>query len=92
MAGSARPDLVIMNDKEQVAIEVKNYYPVNNFSALRRNFGDQIGYRRLNLPGGMSQKIVLDVRGRGYSRELLNSCVEALKNLFPVIPVEIMRR
>lgn len=68
MAGSARPDLVVTNGKRQVAVEVKNYDLVNNFSALRRNLGDQMGYRKLNLPDGMSQKVVLDVRGRGYTR------------------------
>lgn len=81
--------------KKNEAVEVKNYDLKNNMSSLLSTLKRQIGERVKNLPEGYTQKIVLDVRGRGYSKDFIKQCVtdiqEALKDIYPNIPVEVIK-
>lgn len=96
--GATRPDVVVQNTNGTVkAIEVKNYnlqsYSCRNhlYSELERQVTDRVN----NLPLGSTQEIVLDVRGRNYSTELIdhvkNSVVDHLSDIYPNIPVTILR-
>ena len=96
--GATRPDLIVKNKDGTVkAIEVKNY---NLESEASRNelyhvLKRQISSRVENLPKGSTQEIVLDVRGRGLSKELIqevtNKIKESCNNVYPDIPVKIIR-
>ena len=48
----------------------------------------------INLPSGSIQRIVLDVKGRGYSDDLLQSVVQNIRvkcaDVYPNIPIDIM--
>ena len=91
--GSTRPDLVVDN---HLAIEVKNYNlnSKSEISNLCRELRRQVGERVENLPEGFEQKIVLDVRGRKYTNELVNGVIEKIKercvDVYQDIPVDIM--
>lgn len=90
--GATRPDIIT---KAREAIEVKNYDLKNNLSLLKRVLHDEISDRVVNLPSDMTQKIVLDVRGRGYSEKFLQSVLKeiqgSLAEIYPNIPVEFLR-
>lgn len=96
--GSTRPDVVVKNlDGTIKAIEVKNYNLAssNSRSNLIRELKRQVSERIKNLPKGSQQEIVLDARGRGYSTKLLENVVkdisESLDDIYPNIPIEVMR-
>lgn len=96
--GATRPDVVVKNANGSVnAIEVKNYNLAqsSNRNHLLNELERQITSRASNLPTGSTQEIVLDVRGRGFSEELLNTTITAiqnrLSNVYPDIPVTILR-
>lgn len=92
--GATRPDLV--DKSKKIAYEVKNYDisskdNVNNLiNELRRQVQDRV----INLPSDYTQKILLDVGGRGYSTSQIDSVVKlirsSLKDIYTNIPVEIM--
>lgn len=95
--GATRPDVVIKNaDGTVQAIEVKNYNLANasNRGELYRVVERQITNRVNNLPQGSTQKIVLDVRGRGFSKELIEMVMKNIRlrcnNVYPNIPIEIL--
>ena len=48
-----------------------------------------------HLPKGATQKVVLDVRGRNYSDELLNYVIKKIQencyDVYPNLPVEIIK-
>ena len=96
--GATRPDVVVKNSNGTVkAIEVKNYNLAGeaNRSALLRELERQVTSRAQNLPAGSTQEIVLDIRGRGFSQELIDFTINAihsrLDSIYPNIPVTIMR-
>lgn len=96
--GCTRPDVIVQLPNGAVkAIEVKNYELAssNNRSHLLQVLKKQIAERVDNLPLGSSQEIVLDVRGRGYSTKLLDEVKsylsDGLYNIYPNIPIEIIR-
>lgn len=91
VAGSARPDVVFKKGNREVAVEVKNYDLEKNFNSLRVTLRNQIAYRKLELPKGMSQMIVLDVRGRGYTSAFLKARIEMLKREFPDVAIDVIR-
>ena len=91
VAGSARPDLVFKKGNREVAVEVKNYNLEKNFSSLLETLRSQIAYRKLELPQGMSQMIMLDVRGRGYSSAFLKERIELLKREFSDVAIDVIR-
>jgi hypothetical protein len=48
-----------------------------------------------NLPEGSTQKIVLDVRNRGYSEEFISGVVQKVKecvsDIYTDIPVDVLQ-
>lgn len=90
--GATRPDIIVNN----VAIEVKNYNLTNPGSlyTLVNALSKQVSSRIKNLPAGMTQKIVLNVEGRGYTKWFVQKIVEWLQHqldpIYPNIPIEIM--
>lgn len=94
-AGATRPDIVRQVGNHIEAIEVKNYDLKNNKSLLIRVLKKEIGDRVNNLPSGSTQRIVLDVRGRGYDEKFLNVIAKqiqkALMEIYPNIPVDFLR-
>ena len=96
--GATRPDVVVKNaDGTIKAIEVKNYNLAqsSNRNILLKELERQVGDRVRNLPTGSTQEIVLDVRGRGFSEELIKSTVTAIQNrlinIYTNIPITILR-
>lgn len=94
---ATRPDVVIKNaDGTIQAIEVKNYNLANasNRGELYRELERQVTSRVTNLPQGSTQKIVLDVRGRDFSKELLDMVTKNIHlrcdSVYPNIPIEIL--
>ncbi|WP_307844523.1 hemagglutinin repeat-containing protein [Ralstonia syzygii] len=59
--GSVRPDWC---NTTSCSVEVKNYNIANNSSGLIKNVADQAIQRQANLPAGMEQQVVIDVRGQ----------------------------
>jgi len=96
--GSTRPDVVVKNADGTVrAIEVKNYNLAqsSNRSTMLSELERQVTSRASNLPAGSTQEIVLDVRGRSFSDELIESTTTAIRNrlsnIYPDIPITILR-
>lgn len=97
-SGATRPDVVVKNANGTVkAIEVKNYNLAqsSNRNILLNELERQVTSRASNLPAGSTQEIVLDVRGRGFSDELIDSTITAIRNrlanIYPDIPITILR-
>ena len=97
-SGATRPDVVVKNaDGTVKAIEVKNYNLAqsSNRNTLLNELERQVTSRASNLPAGSTQEIVLDVRGRGFSDELIDATITAihkrLANIYPDIPITILR-
>ena len=90
--GGVRPDVVVGNE----AIEVKCYdlSHAANLYELRKTLTTEISQRVINLPEGMTQRIVLNVDGRGYSTQHVQSIVNWIKEfmqpIYPDIPVDVM--
>jgi filamentous hemagglutinin len=64
--GSSRPDHVVGNT---ASVEVKNYNVAKNESGLISNVSQQAVDRQANLPAGMRQSVVIDVRGQNVSAQ-----------------------
>lgn len=97
-AGATRPDVVVRNANGTVdAIEVKNYNLSQsaNRTVLLNSLEREITDRTMNLPAGSTQQIVLDVRGRNYTDELIEGVKsliwDRLENIYPNIPITVMR-
>ena len=92
--GSTKPDIVRSVDGKLEAIEVKNYDLKNNAKAMFNELEREIEARVKNLPEGSQQRVVLDVRGRGYDNALIEDVKqgirEKLQNIYPNIPIDIM--
>ena len=78
--GSTRPDVVSplgSGTPAVLATEVKNYDLSNsaNFSAMLRELRRQISQRNIDLPKGSKQEIILDARGRGYSKKFMEEVI-----------------
>lgn len=90
--GGVRPDVVIGNE----AIEVKCYdlSHASNLYELRKTLTTEISQRVLNLPEGMTQRIVLNVEGRGYTAEHVERIItwisEFMEPIYPDIPIDVM--
>lgn len=78
------------------AIEVKNYNLAssNSRSELYRELERQVTDRVNNLPSGSTQEIVLDVRGRGFSKDVIENVVTNIQSrcapVYKDIPVTVM--
>ena len=97
VVNATRPDIVISKSNGAVeAIEVKNYNLASSssrsklYSELKR----QVTSRVNNLPEGSTQKIVLDTRKRGFSKELINGVIKEIQtrlyDVYPNIPIEVL--
>ncbi len=93
--GSTRPDLVRTVRGKLEAIEVKNYDLKANMPQLVTTLKDQVAQRVRDLPPGTRQRIVLDVRGRGYTakelREYSARLKAELRSIDPKIIIDFMR-
>lgn len=93
--GSTRPDVIVENNGLLEAIEVKNYELKGNTHQLYKTLRAQVEQRVQHLPKGATQKVVLDVRGRNYSDELLNYVIKKIQencyDVYPNLPVEIIK-
>ena len=96
--GATRPDVVVKNANGTVkAIEVKNYNLAqsSNRHTLYTELERQVKDRLANLPSGSTQEIVLDVRGRGFTDELIENTIAAIRNrlanIYPDIPITVLR-
>lgn len=95
--GSTRPDILAWIDGKLNAIETKNYDLVKSanlramITELRRQFTD----RATHLPEGTEQRLALDVRGRGYSKRMIQDYVkiirEKLSDVVPDLPIDIIQ-
>lgn len=92
--GSTRPDIVRTIDGHLEAIEVKCYDLQNNSGVLLSSLEKEVSSRVANLPAGSTQRIVLNVQGRGYSEQFVEGVVNRVQtHLDPIyrdIPVDIM--
>lgn len=93
-AGSTRPDIVRIINGRLEAIEVKNYDLKNSLQPLATELKRQVSQRLIDLPPGSTQRIVIDAKGRGYSRKFIKEVREYLASeLDPIylkIPIEIL--
>lgn len=94
--GSTRPDVVRTVGNHLEAIEVKNYN-LESSSSLNTLYSElerEISSRVINCPPGTTQRIVLDVRGRNFSQELISSVSETIEarliDIYPNIPIDIL--
>ena len=95
--GATRPDVVVKNADGTVhAIEVKNYNlaKASNRGELYKELERQVTSRVKNLPKGSTQEIILDVRGRGFSDELVEMVIKNIHlrcdGVYPNIPIKLM--
>ncbi|MBR0340900.1 MAG: hypothetical protein IJH64_01345 [Oscillospiraceae bacterium] len=90
--GGVRPDVVVGNE----AIEVKCYdlRHAANLYELCRTLKTEISQRVLNLPKHMTQRIVLNVEGRGLAKEYVQKVMMLIKRIIePIyhdIPIDVM--
>jgi filamentous hemagglutinin len=75
-SGSIRPDWVA--DDESTSAEVKNYNIETNRSGLINNVSQQALQRSYNLPAGMEQQVVIDVRGQVITPGQENAIIQAI--------------
>lgn len=96
-AGGTRPDVVRNMIDHLEAVEVK-YYDLSNKSCrttLYKELRREIAARVQNLPAGSTQRIVLDVTGRGFKSDDVYKVAKyitdvVLKDIYPNIPIDIV--
>lgn len=90
---SVRPDWCVGNT---CSIEVKNYNLEKNQSGLISNVSDQIVKRSYNLPEGMEQRVVIDIRGQNVSFDqenyIIKKIVERTKGKITIDLIEFKRK
>lgn len=74
-AGSVRPDWCLGN---VCSVEVKNYNVATNQQGLINNVSQQALKRVDNLPQGMQQQVVIDVRGQAVSDAQKNAIIRGV--------------
>ncbi len=90
--GGVRPDIVVGNE----AIEVKCYDLTNpdSLNMLKYTLKTEVSQRVIHLPEGMTQRIVLNVEGRGYYSTKVKQIIEGIRNyldpVYPDIPIDVM--
>lgn len=96
IAGSTRPDILAWINGKLNAIETKNYDLVKsaNLKAMITELRRQFSNRATHLPEGAEQRLALDVRGRGYSKRMIQDYVkiirEKLSDVVPDLPIDII--
>lgn len=80
--GTTIPDIVRENNGGLEAIEVKRYNldAPGRLDSLLNELNRQIGSRKVNLPRGSTQRIVLDVTGRNYSKGFIETVIKFLQD------------
>ncbi|WP_306850376.1 hypothetical protein [Luteibacter jiangsuensis] len=73
--GSVRPDWCVGNT---CSVEVKNYNILNNEQGLVNSVATQSKQRADNLPQGMTQKVVIDVRGQTVDLSQTQRIIKAI--------------
>ena len=92
---ATRPDALRFIDGHWEAIEVKRYDLLSAASraGLKKELTRQITARTANLPANMTQRVVLDVTGRGYTKEFVAETVEWVRSFLdpicPNIPIDV---
>lgn len=91
-AGSTRPDIIRWVKGKLEAIEVKNYNLESSASVseLKSVLKQEITARTIHLPEGSTQRVVLDIGGRGYSNELVAEIINDLNDLLRPIDSTIV--
>lgn len=94
--GATRPDIVRHLGDHIEAVEVK-FYNLDDpacVKALLKEIRREVTDRVLNLPHGSTQRIILDVTGRGFSEttctNVVNQILTLLADVYPNIPIEIV--
>ena len=94
--GATRPDVVQLLGDHIEAIEVK-YYNLESQASLGTLYSElerEVASRVANLPAGSTQRIILDVTGRGFTEATCNAVKtniwKVLENIYPNIPIEIV--
>jgi hypothetical protein len=94
--GATRPDIVQFLGDHIEAIEVK-YYNLESQASLGTLYSElerEVAARVANLPAGSTQRIILDVTGRGFTEATCNAVKNniwtVLENIYPNIPIEIV--
>lgn len=95
-AHSTRPDIITDAAGHKEAIEVKNYDLRNRdcVNELYRVLHREIGDRAANLPKDISQRVILDIKGRKYSnsdvQKIISGIQTVCQDVYPNLPVTIM--
>ena len=95
-SGATRPDVVRTVSGHLEGIEVKNYDLINNNYQLVSEITREVSNRVVHMPAGSTQRIVLDVAGRGYTNEIvdgvIDQIVDACADIYPYgpIPVDVL--
>ena len=94
--GATRPDIIRLIGDHIEAIEVK-YYNLEDsgcVNMLYKELEREVSARVLNLPQGSTQRIILDVTGRGFSQSTVNTVRKGiwdrLADIYKDIPIEIV--
>lgn len=94
--GATRPDVVRFLGDHIEAVEVK-YYNLESpqsLSTLYKELTREVTARVANLPAGSTQRIILDVTGRGFSaatcEAVKTNIWTILADIYPNIPIEIV--
>ena len=94
--GATKPDIVRIVNGHPEAMEIKNYNLNSEASKeyLYKELKRQVTSRSINLPKDYTQRIVLDVQGRNYSKQTINSVIDGIKkacqDVYPNIPIDLM--
>lgn len=67
---------------------------MNNANGLYSELEREVTARAANLPEGSLQRVVLDIRGRGYEEAVVEAVKQGiwskLEAVYPNIPIELM--
>lgn len=91
---ATRPDIIRkINDKFE-AIEVKHWDLENNIGGLCTELKRQVEDRVKNLPENYNQRVVLDVTGRGYTKEFVLERIaiiqEKINEVYYNLPINVV--
>ena len=94
--GATRPDVVRFLGDHIEAVEVKSYNLAESScrNTLYRELVREITDRKLHLPSGSTQSIVLDVTDRNFDSALIdavkNDIWAVLADIYPKIPIQVV--
>ena len=94
--GATRPDVVRVIGAHIEAVEVKHYdlAKAANCNILCKELVREVTDRNAHLPKGSTQRIILDVTGRGFDAAVVHKAVvlirDVLSLIYPEIPIDIV--